>query len=447
MSLCLCTLHKDFIFISGDSRGSYYLESEKNPSFATTDNVRKIFHIGDKVVFISGFLELMTNIIEEFEISSNQSIDELVRISQRVYDKWKIDYPEYKTMWNGRAAEFIVATIENDKCVIYSISSYEDCFEPHRYEGGINPIPATLGAFAPEALKDLKYKLWNEIPKYTKNNKVDFYKMYLDIYSKYPDETMGGYMSFFTVSKSAILQREKVRIPDKKEIKRVVFINKEHCSRAHGFQIDQNAGTKENPIWDNVVYISNEGHFTIDGGWIKLLTENHKNQIFIDPEKGISIQANIGTAELPNWENRFYVNTDGNLIAKQLRTSSLNGDYITLREQYIDFWNDGLKKLQIGFTDGFPYMIWGAGSGNFRNIMEMYKNTYGFYLQFSTDSDDTNGITFLNNDSEYPEGVIKFNGAVDFSEAAVKGLGVSGSFETADGETVTVKNGLVIDIS
>jgi hypothetical protein len=183
----------------------------------------------------------------------------------------------------------------------------------------------------------------------------------------------------------------------------------------YGVQIDKDVSG----VWDNVFYVDNLGNVHLDGGYIELLTENHMNRYIMNPNDAFRIQSNVGTVGSPVWQDRFFVTSNGDLVARELKTDSSSSNYIQMREQYIDFWNGGLKKLQLGFTSGFPYMIWGAGDGFSGNILEMYKNTFGYYMQFSTSNSSTNSIVFLNNDSEYPDGAIVVYGTLDLSNADV----------------------------
>lgn len=473
MSSCLCTLHKDFIFIAADTRGSYFTDGDEGlkkyglegDKFATVDTVQKIFHINNQVVYVSGIFDLMKSIIANYEMSDNQTVDELANIATKLYNIFRITSPHLKKLFDEhKAAELIVATVENKKCVIYSLSETRPNFKPERYEGQNYPIPITMGVAAPEMLKDLKHKLYKELHLYTTGNRVDIEKLYLDIYSKYAEEQMGGYMQLFNVSPIKIYEYEKVRIPDSREIKRIPsFILKklsEHCTAEHGFQIDLNRGTKENPIWDNTVYISPEGHFTIDGGYIKLLTENNQNQIFLDPEKGIMIQRNIGTFENPSFQDRFFVTTEGDLVARQLKTDSSTNNYIVLREQMVDFYNNSLRKIQIGFQEidpgtFVPYMLLGAGDGNGGDRASIVKQEDSLTINYLTSNGLRNYINFVNNSTQHPLGAIVMGAAIDFSNAFINfdnatlanlNLGDSGTFESADGKTITVKNGMVESI-
>jgi hypothetical protein len=208
----------------------------------------------------------------------------------------------------------------------------------------------------------------------------------------------------------------------------------------YGIQIDK----KVSGQWDNVFYVDSNGNVILDGGYIQLLTEDHMNTIKINPLLGIEISRNIGTVGSPLWDRRFFVDTNGNLIAKQLRTSSSSNDYVSLEEQFIDFYNDGLKKLQLGFQDisgtSYPYMIWGAGDGGGLNQGFILKteNMFSIRHRISTYG-EINSIDFMDSSPTFPLGAIVFNGYVDLG-------GASGEFESADGQIITIRNGMVIDI-
>jgi hypothetical protein len=262
MSLCLFVLHKNALMMSADSRGSYHTGTER---FAVTDDCQKIYKVGDKVIFTSGISNLMISIIKNYEMAKDQSINSLADISRKVYDVWKILNPDMQHCGNGRAVELVIGTAENKKCVAYTISSYDNDFKPQRYEGNNNFTSATLGSHGTEALSDLSYCVNKDIRKYVKGKTVNFHKMFLDIYSKYPDEEMGGYLHFYSISPNGIFKKEPVIIPDIREINRIDLTKEAHLNPKTGFQIDKNVGTYDDPVWDNVVYIDNTGNAVFAG--------------------------------------------------------------------------------------------------------------------------------------------------------------------------------------
>jgi hypothetical protein len=183
----------------------------------------------------------------------------------------------------------------------------------------------------------------------------------------------------------------------------------------YGIQIDKDVSGQ----WDNVFYVDTSGNLHIDGGYIELLTEDNLNRIYINPIDGIKIQKKEGIY----WDDKFFVTNSGDLVARQLKTDSSDNDYIILEEQFINFWNDGLNKMQIGFQSpsgtAYPYMFFGASDLN-RGFL--VKTEDFFSIRHRISLGEINSIDFMNNSTDYPLGAIKFTGVVDFSEALVIGL-------------------------
>lgn len=109
---------------------------------------------------------------------------------------------------------------------------------------------------------------------------------------------------------------------------------------------------------EKLIITNTEGSFLVDGSHmsavnmdLSLTTNDGQSNILIDPENGIKIR----TGGIGSWEDRFYVDMNGdltanNMIANELRTSNTS-NYTILHDQYIDFYNDGEKVLTIGFVD------------------------------------------------------------------------------------------------
>jgi hypothetical protein len=186
-----------------------------------------------------------------------------------------------------------------------------------------------------------------------------------------------------------------------------------------GFQLDIFNPALNN--YRNAIYLGLDSEskpaMFIDNGYISLtriISGVEMNKIFIDPSIGFKIQVK----ESDNWVDKFFIDTNGNLIAKSLRSSSDNNNYIILEDQYVDFWNGGLKKLQLGFTTlgEIPYMVWGAGDQNQRNLCTMFKNQFGFFMQFTTSSGVQNSISMYNSGvNGFSNGGIEITGDCLFS--------------------------------
>lgn len=113
-------------------------------------------------------------------------------------------------------------------------------------------------------------------------------------------------------------------------------------SPEYGIQVDKNVLGQ----WDNIFYVDTNGNVILDGGYITLLTENNKNRILIDPLNGIRIEKTDG---LGGWLPSFYVDVNGEaFFAGTIQTTRdaivgnniYIGDYSTLNVQKKIYFNN-----------------------------------------------------------------------------------------------------------
>jgi hypothetical protein len=245
------------MIMAADSRGCI---EHNGQYFASTEDFQKINKIGDKIVFGSGSALVVTNIIDRYKKTSDQSIQSLQNIAKQEVKNFKSEFKDVD-LGNTRHAELIVGCIENGTSVVYSISSYED-FRILRVEGDNHNNTIALGTHRDKAM-ELANKLQNSM------HPVEMYKY---IYNLLADEQMGGTLTLYALNKYGVFRFEQHKIIDSKPLKYVVFAD------------DPNI-----PV-----------HF--------------------NATEGIKIQRNVGTQNAPIWEDKFYVNTDGKLVAEELIT-------------------------------------------------------------------------------------------------------------------------------
>lgn len=394
--------------MAADSRGSYLCDN--GDRLATTDDCRKIYKVGDKVIFTSGIYPLMKSIIVNFEQSKDQSISTLSEISRKVYEVWKIVKPEKQACDNGRAVEMMIGTVENGKCVIYVISSYDNDFIPQRYEGTNSVVAATMGST--EALSDLCDIIDNKYKGYINNKAIDFYQMFLDIYARHSYEGIGGYMHFFTINPKGINPKCKAKIPDSRDIKRINIQLDEHCNPKTGFKIAQNMGTSNNPLWANRIYIDTDGNIAFSG-------------------------------RLKGADGIF----SGTVEAGTIESSIINGSIINGSEI-----NGGTINVDTDVTVGNSLRI-GSPTDSDNKKTLYFNNSVNFSTYSSYIPGQYNLSLSCNRFELY--GVSALDGEWHFSNADVTGLensgylkgsGVSGSFESADGKVITISNGQITNI-
>ncbi|MDD4779019.1 MAG: phage tail protein [Tissierellia bacterium] len=215
----------------------------------------------------------------------------------------------------------------------------------------------------------------------------------------------------------------------------------------------------------NSIYIgldpSNNPAIFVDNGYISLtrIVDNiERNRIYLDPSVGIKIQSKDDV----NWIDRFWVDVNGNLIAKQLRTSSDSNDFITLEEQWISFYNGtpSLEKMKIGVVDFGsenynPFIQLGAGDSgdSTRNIFEIRKDSTYLNMIFSNSDGGQSGIGFLNSNYDgYPDGALALSTDGDMEITIAGDLIINGSIAvtdsiTIDSTTLTFERGILVNVT
>lgn len=240
MSLCIAYLNEKYIRISADSRSSI-LVGEKN--YADNDNVNKIEQVNDKVIFKSGSVFVIGNIIDKFKASDDQSIENLQFISKEEVQKFAREHPEIYAEYHqkNRILELLIATFENEVGVIYNISANND-FKIIRAVGEKRDARVLLGAYTPYIYNNFKTHSTFEL----------LHKVYESVAS----ENIGGYHEHFELKKDKITYK-KMKIKDRKTIKRYSdFI---HMNGTEGLSIEKNVGTFDNPEWIKQLYADLDG--------------------------------------------------------------------------------------------------------------------------------------------------------------------------------------------
>lgn len=303
MSLCVILQNKDMIAISGDSRGCI---SDNDQYYMTSDDMKKIHYIGDKVIFTCGSYAVM-QIIEEFEKSPDQSIQSLQSIARKCVD-------EFKRMKNfdlgkTRYAELVVATFEQGESVIYSISSEED-FRILRVPGDEQTAFITLGAHSNSALNILNSKF-----KTMENDPVELYK---HIYSSLADEQVGGTMYLYAIDKNGLVQYIEYKIPDIKALKKVIFVDDLDVinNATDGIKIQRNTGTAQNPVWVDNFFINIDGKLQAN----ELVTD----KIIIKSSGDTLIDAYTRTIDFTKFNTIVGQLTADNIDATDLTVESAN---------------------------------------------------------------------------------------------------------------------------
>ena len=278
MSLCIALQDENMIMIAADSRAAI----EKSGMFYhISDEYPKIHPIGDKIVFTSGSGDIVSNIIEIYKKSDDQSIETLKNISINCVTEFNKKhsgvFPKEK-----RLVELLVACFENGKSVIYNISSHDN-YKILRVEGNKHRNTITLGCHTDEALElNNKYR-----------SKIETIELIKFVYDTLTDEQMGGILNLYIMTKKGIMYSEKYKIKDTKILARAIVVDDipVHANATDGIkiQIRPTILSGEEP----------SGHF-----W-----SNAVDQLKIDIDGNLLLAGKIQTG------NNFSVDINGNLTA------------------------------------------------------------------------------------------------------------------------------------
>ena len=114
----------------------------------------------------------------------------------------------------------------------------------------------------------------------------------------------------------------------------------------------------------------------------------------------------------------------GTILGTKLQTgeTGIHNKYMKLEREYIDFYHGGSTKMRMGYADisgsGYqePIITMGAGEGDGRNVMKIYKTTQGGWIEFCDKNGKDHGIEFDR------DGVCRLRGKWDFSQAEIVGF-------------------------
>ncbi|OME41411.1 hypothetical protein [Paenibacillus odorifer] len=203
MSQCIARLHQDFIKISSDSRSSVLKNGEY---FAMNDDAKKIEQVGDKVIFLSGSYWVLLGIIDQFKSLNfeEQTISNLRDLSINEAERFKSEYPKEFAGYNEKArlVELLIATFENEKGIIYNISSTNN-FEITLIKGKKFVSTIYLGPYS------------DYIDSHFKFNNFDTVHY---AYESVASEQVGGWHEHYELTKDKIEHRRK-KIKDTKVVK------------------------------------------------------------------------------------------------------------------------------------------------------------------------------------------------------------------------------------
>lgn len=208
MSLCTAFFDSGNILVCADSRVS----SEVNGKhYFVTDHYNKIRKFGDKVVFISGEVEIVERIFGS--IKKQTTIKQIVRNTKKYYTEFSEknkNSATYKGTKYGIEIGVYVFKIENGIPIFYQMGYSNNHNNGKLFFERQVANDKQLSAVAAYSTKALPY-IQNLVEK-----GMELEKAILETYEHFSDEIVGGYLHTFIITKDNIIRRVE-KIKDDKE--------------------------------------------------------------------------------------------------------------------------------------------------------------------------------------------------------------------------------------
>jgi hypothetical protein len=194
-------------------------------------------------------------------------------------------------------------------------------------------------------------------------------------------------------------------------------------------------------------------HTLLSGNGLYLEKSDKTARIVINPNYGIQIDRNEGTSSSPIWNNTMYIDEDGNAIfAGIVRGAQIDVDTdVNVGNQINIGSQDSMTSKSINFynyTSDTQYSTkialdnYGVFKISHSNPISIVTSDGISMVGYNIDIASGNGtIDVIGNTSFY--------GSCDFSNTNISGLdlGISSTFESADGKTVHVEKGVITSIT
>lgn len=210
MSSCLTLQSDRFIYMCADTAQCTRINTKL---YRVNEEGKKIYKIGDKVIFISGVSSVTDLIIASFKQSKIQTIEVLRNIAKATY---KILYDNDKDYNLG----IVVGTWENRFAVQYTIDSCNN-FEIVKDMVNDKSVYLTVEGIKKDEVKERAYYYFNN-PK--ENNISDILDLYKRIYDDMSFEGIGGNLEIYRIQDGSISKISEFKIKEKEKINRLTDI-------------------------------------------------------------------------------------------------------------------------------------------------------------------------------------------------------------------------------
>ncbi|MBU5445677.1 hypothetical protein [Paenibacillus sp. MSJ-34] len=384
MSLCMAFIDQGKILVCADSRVSAEVDGKK---YFVTDQYKKIRQVGDKVIFISGEVDILEKIFNA--INEYSTIRMIQRKVKKFYDEFILkhrDDPLYKNTQFGIEIGVYIFTIENGKPVIYQMI-YKNDFEVDRQEPG-NKELFGVAAYSDKAVPYAQ-KLTAKMP---------LEKALMNTYRHFANEIVGGYLHWFLIDINGISSKIEP-IKDNKSLSK-------WQGRPFPYHADMHGNTVLNKLTANTATISNS---VFNNGAITGSSINVNDRFIVDSSGNM-------TARSGNFSGSISGSTitGGIITGSTLRTASsgrrIEIDSIGFRTY--DNSNRNRISINTGSDSGIAAISFYGSSGGFAGEINSYSSS-GELTVYSDNSIYIGG-------NRVPR--INLNGDVDASSLSVRYL-------------------------
>jgi len=273
---------------------------------------KKLFNIDNKIIFCSGKVELANNIINKYYNDKNKSIDNLKIITEYYYNEY---INNNIISENNFILDILIATFENEQSIVYQISPYDNFEIKKNIITNINDIGIYVAGIKVQEAYDIIY---NNIL-----NKINVSNIYQNAFDNISFEGIGGYLEVYKLNNNNIELYYKNNIKEKNSLK---YLNDNFNTLDKNYLIGERViGKLLCGINLQIDASDEEGNkfFTVDQNGVNitnlilsLLRTDNKTKILMDANSGMKIQKNTGTELTPVWEDVLYINNDGDLVTK-----------------------------------------------------------------------------------------------------------------------------------
>ena len=326
MSSCLIVQQKERIYIGSDSAVSTY---KNNKYYRYKNDGKKIFIINNEILFVSGNLKYAKQIVDFYV--KNQSIDLLEEMLKKEFS--------ISSSKNFYDIELVIAGIHNNSTYLFQLSQYNH-FDSIKYTlKNSNDLNILCAGIHTENLNNIASEMIS--------TGFELHDVFIKSFCKISDETVGGNLTAYCISKNGIDDFLNYKIDD--------YINPlfYHENSLHLVCADTICGRL---LMSQKLIVSNEsGSYTIDkDGFTASQTKNgSKYSVKINPDT----PDNIFSIAIDD-KKLLYVDTtnkaltfEGKIIAKSGTIASFNIADKTLTSGNIGL-NSDTTSGQIAFWAG-----------------------------------------------------------------------------------------------